>query len=288
MTNATVTKCKYFEPALNHMLKERFETFEPTSFQGYIDKYKLPKKKTAEVISVDSYEKLPIELKLAKVMVFRLGVSGDGKYTQFALSRVVNNWNDFFLIDEELFSKVNPEIYIPTCSVRDLYAFQLFPVLTESSYVNFALASGLLAQALNLDDQNRQIIPATGQSTFTFTLKPHPHINQVWTHNNGQVEIDALFFAKRNGVETLFLIEAKTGEKFGSIAKHKLAYPFLALRKYLPKYLPIVPVYIKILKRCTETHFHVCECKFNYENNIYSLSDLVPKKCSNLFLKIRC
>ncbi len=83
-------KCKYFEPALEFMLKEKLQVFKPTSFQGYIDENKLPIKKTAEAISVDSYEKLPQELKTAGVMVFRLGVANNGKNTQFALANYVN------------------------------------------------------------------------------------------------------------------------------------------------------------------------------------------------------
>ena len=78
---------------------------------------------------------------------------------------------------------------------------------------------------------------------------------------NGQVEIDALFFAPRNGKECLFLVEAKTGNGRRSLAKHKLVYPVLALRREIPRAIPIVPVYLHVERSDSEYRFHVAECE---------------------------
>ncbi|WP_252371579.1 DUF6997 domain-containing protein [Pseudoalteromonas phenolica] len=111
--------------------------------------------------------------------------------------------------------------------------------------VNLACASGLLKEALSLDDEASIIVPATGQSTFTFRFKPICDEDTILEHINGQVEIDAVFVGKRNGKENLFVIEAKHSEKFDSLAKHKLLYPCLSLLEKLPASMPIVPVYLR-------------------------------------------
>jgi len=127
-----------------------------------------------------------------------------------------------------------------------------------------ALVSGLLGTALNLDDPDRPIVPATGQSNFSFSLQPHASIDVKWKHDHGQVEIDALFTARRQGRETLFLVEAKTSGAFGTLAKHKLVYPLLALHNHVPNYLKIVPVYLRVIKIANSLHFLVSECALDF------------------------
>ena len=126
-------------------------------------------------------------------MVFRLGAAEGEQNTQFALARHVNGWEDYFLLDDVVFSSAGAEVFIPSVSMKELFAFQLLPALTESSYVNLALASGLLAHALRLDDERSAHVPATGQSTFSFQVHPHAAHAVRWNHRRGQVEIDALF-----------------------------------------------------------------------------------------------
>lgn len=86
--------------------------------------------------------------------------------------------------------------------------------------------------------------PATGRSTFTFDLRPHSSYPELVTHRDGQVEIDTLFAERRNGRTALFVIEAKTGTTYSSLAKHKLAYPILAVRDRIPPDVEVVPTYM--------------------------------------------
>ena len=65
----------------------------------------------------------------------------------------------------------------------------------------------------------------------------------------------------RAGKEALFPIEAKSGRPGGSLAKHKLVYPFAALRTTVPDYMEIVPVYLKVWSEDDGQHFLVCECE---------------------------
>lgn len=162
-----------------------------------------------------------------KVLVLRI----------FALSKVVNDWSDYFLIDEEVFDSVDTQVYLPNTSVRSLFAFQLLPTLTETSLVNLALASGLLPKALGIEPSQEQIVPATGQSVFTFEFQPLSQSEVKLPHYQGQVEIDALFVGQRDGKECLFVIEAKSSRGFDSLAKHKLLYPVLALQDSVPSYM---------------------------------------------------
>ncbi|WP_163971799.1 DUF6997 domain-containing protein [Oceanobacillus halotolerans] len=127
--------------------------------------------------------------------------------------------------------------------------YKIIPSLTESSLVNLGLSSGLLSAALSLDTNKSISAPATSNSTFTFHFKPHSTIQKEVIHNNGQVEIDALFVEKRLGKDILFVLEAKidrNSNSLSSLSKHKLLYPILALAPNTPEHIEIVPVYLKI------------------------------------------
>lgn len=264
-----------FEAALKQMTRSNSETYGPASFQDYLQTKKLPIKGTAPAISVDSLDRLSPELRAAGVMVFRLGRSVGIRLTQFELAKCQSGWDDYFLDDAKLFSSVEPEIFIPTSSERDLFVFRLMPVLTETTYVNLALIAGLLGNALELDEPDRPIVPATGQSAFSFSVRPHRAIDVVWTHDRGQVEIDAIFIAQRNGKNTLFVIEAKTSSSFSTLAKHKLVYPVLALAGHVPSYLEIVPVYMRVIRDQRSLHFIIAECAFD-ETPFPTVAGLVP------------
>lgn len=249
-----------FNSAINEMEQSRSEYFGPISFQSYLDKYGLPVANTAPVISVDALSKLPPELRQRNLMVFRLGRDVRSRNTCFALARSKSAYQDFFLDDELLAANICPELFIPLCAYRDLFPFQLLPALTEASLVNLALASGLLGCALNLDSHAQSIIPATGQSTFSFDVRPHEDSEISWRHEKGQVEIDAMFVARRAGREVMFVVEAKVSDKFDSLAKHKLVYPVLAVQPHVPASLPIVPVYLRIVRSSGLLNFYVTEC----------------------------
>ena len=267
------------------MAKEGAPTFGPTSFQKYVGENGMANTMTAPVISVDSFDKLPAELRAAGAMVFRLGAAEGERNTQFALARHVNGWEDYFLLDDRVFSSAKAEVFIPSVSMKELFAFQLLPALTEASYVNLALASGLLAHALRLDDERAAHVPATGQSTFSFQVRPLSAYPAIWNHRRGQVEIDALFVAQRDGKPHLFLVEAKASTGLESLAKHKLVYPFLALRASVPTYLPIVPVYVRAMAAKDGVHFCVCECKWGSDDSSEpAIGDLRPAHAQRLIL----
>jgi hypothetical protein len=251
-----------FEAALNLMQKTGADVFGPRPFQPYLKEYPGTLRDTAQSISVDRFERLSPKLREAGVMVFRLGQVEGQNYSKFALARHKNGWDDYFFFDDKLFSSIKPEMFIPTVPVSDLYVFQLLPTLTETSLVNLALVSGLLGTALQFDDPYRPIVPATGQSTFSFEVRPNSSIDATWGHDRGQVEIDALFTARRRGKDTLFLVEAKNSKGLGTLAKHKLVYPMLALRGHVPSFFELVPVYLRIIHDNNLLHFLVCECSF--------------------------
>ena len=274
-----------FEAALELMAEEGASTFGPRSFQEYAQANGLPNAMTAPAISVDSLKGLPAELRAAGTMVFRLGAAEGERNTQFVLAKHVNGWEDYFLLDESVFSSAGAEVFIPSVSMKELFAFQLLPALTETSYVNLALASGLLAHALRLDDERSAHVPATGQSTFSFQVRPHSAYPVSWNHRRGQVEIDALFVAQRGGKAHLFLVEAKVSQGLQSLAKHKLVYPLLALRASVPHYLPIVPVYVRAMAAEDGVHFCVCECRWSTDDSSEpAIGDLRPAHVQRLVL----
>ena len=273
-----------FRPALDAISDRDLAIFGPISFQDYLRNHNLSKTKTASSISVDSYERLPSLLRDSHTMVLRLGSSPSGKGTQFVLAKVKDHLDDFFLMDDRIFTSEKGSTFLPTASMRQLFAYQVLPTFLEASLVNLGLASGLLGHALDLDKPRTLLAPATGRSTFSFKLKAHSDLHTELTHNKGQVEIDALFVETRNGKETLFVLEAKAARD-KSLAKHKLVYPLLALAGYVPKDMPIVPVYMRVLKSKAGLHFHVVECEFpDPREDLRAINELLPKTHAHLIL----
>ena len=174
----------------------------------------------------------------------------------FGLSRLIDGWTDYFFIDKDAFGGVDEQPFIPTSTYRDLYAFSLFPKFTETTMVNFAMASGLLSEALELDDSPS--VPVTGQSTYSFEFYPRTKQDGEWRHEKGQVEIDGAFTARKNGKDSLFIVEAKSGN-MDSLAKTKLLYPYLSLRPNVPKNMPIYLVYLRASMQGDEIVYRVAQ-----------------------------
>lgn len=250
-----------FEAAIRQMDLSGLSDWGPISFQEYCRANGVAAKRTAEFISVDNHRSLAPELKRAQCMVFRLGSPKGERNTHFGLSKCGGGWEDFFLMDKLLFAKSPQEVFIPTVSFRHLFPFYLLPSFTESSLVSLALASGLMAHALELDELSLPLAAATGQSTHTFHFRPRAETAKPWLHSKGQVEIDSLFAARRQGKETVFIVESKAAGELNSLAKHKLVYPLLAIRESVPHHMTIVPVYLRAVQRTDGCHFYVAECK---------------------------
>lgn len=242
-----------FQPALDEMGNDRI--FGPVRFSEYRRAHDIGvMTQTADCVSVDHREKLRTELAATGTMVLRLGRGS------FCLARSQHGLADFFLEHDAVFGDTVPSSFLPDVSWRSLYAFELLPSLSESSLVNLGMASGALGHALGLDRDESIHVPATGQSTFSFDIAPFEGAHSL-RHDQGQVEIDGLFIAHRNGKPNLFVIEGKSTH-YGTIAKHKLVYPVLALAPDVPSSLDIVPVYVHAHRAKDGVHFRIAECHF--------------------------
>lgn len=267
---------KAFDPAIAALAKDGARFSQPESFQGYCERNQISAQRTAQMISVDSLSRLSPELKAAGMMVFRLGKDRSEGTTRFGLASNVGGWKDYFIDDRDVFDPSRCPItpFVPEVSNRTLFSFRLLPEFTETSFVNLAIASGALSFALGLESKGENSVPATGQSVFTFKFRPHRQLDTVWDHIQGQVEIDAVFVAHRGGTPIVIVLEAKSGG-LDTLAKHKLAYPVLAVRPNVPSYMDIVPVYLRAYRHGNECHFLVAECSFGpKENEIAAISDL--------------
>jgi hypothetical protein len=275
-----------FAPALETFLGQENGIFGPTSFQSYLTQHSLPRADTARSISVDTYERLNNELKRHHAMVLRLGSSSNESNTRFALVKVTDHLNDFFLFDDQVMTE-QASTFLPTASFRQLYPYQLLGLHSETALVNLGFASGLINRSLDLDEDDGFGAPATGQSTFTFTLKAHQLLDSELKHSKGQIQIDALFVGKRDGKECLFVIEAKCQSGEHSLAKHKLVYPIMALAAQIPKDIGIVPVYVKILKVPEGILYHIVECHFpDPRERARSIDELRAVKHTGLLLPL--
>lgn len=258
-----------FGPALEAMVKSGGEWLPPQSFKDYAAKHGLGAVKTADKISVQSIGGLDRELCKEKVMVFRLGAASGGT-TYFALARGEHSVDEYFLVDaktEQGSEASQVERYVPEVSSTELFPFEFLGTLTETGAVNLALASGLLGHALGCERPSPRVAPATGRSTYDFTVRPSRRLPMVaWEHVGGQVEVDALFFGRRDGRHTLFVIESKHGpptENTG-LSKTKLAYPCSVVqpRAHAAK-LTVVPVYLRswVTGSGQRVRFRVKECR---------------------------
>lgn len=245
---------------------------EPESFKSYSESTQGKALEPWPYISIDSIQKLRAELKQANMMVLRLGSRPKNKGSFFSLVKAKHSYSDFFFLDEKLFAALTPELFLPDVSIRSLFPFQLLPKVTETSVVNLALASGLLPHALSVEKSESLLIPATGQSVFSFEFRPRGDNDATLLHQQGQVEIDAVFVAKRDNRECLFIVEAKHGDKFDSLAKHKLLYPILSLLPKIPASMPIIPVYLRSIKTDTGINFFIAECPAVTKGNQHMLA----------------
>lgn len=250
---------RVFEPALKYLPSGEWSVFGPTSFRRYLLENGFDNRRidTAAYISIDSLDDLPPELREAGAMVLRLGRATDGPGTQFAVIGTPGRVEDFFLVDEEIYTQKDLEIYHPQSDPRDLLPYYLLPRLTERCMVNLAFASGLMGYALGLDKPWPTAAPAMGAGTFSFEVVPYPGA-QTLQHSTGQVEIDALFVGRRSGKETVFVVESKMGPA-GSLAKHKLVYAARAVAPRLGK-TPLIPVYMRCEARGSAVQYDVVEC----------------------------
>lgn len=252
-----------FEPALEQMDAKGARVFGPTSFRGYLKRHGFEgARRTPKYISIDFVDSLASELRNACTMVFRLGRASDGPGTQFALVRAESELAEFFLVDSECFDAGHVERFESEANDERMLGFRALPNLSETSLVNLGLASGVMSEALEIDDRVALLPPATGRSTFTFSFRPHSSVDEKLTHDSGQVEVDTLFAERRDDQRVLFVIEAKTGSKRSSLAKHKLAYPVYAIADRVPGEVDIVPVYLRIVRRSDAIHYHIVECSF--------------------------
>lgn len=271
-----------FVPALDEMSRTGSLIFGPKSFQRYLIENNFPLRLTAPLVSVDSFELLSPSLRENGVMVLRLGTSPDNRGTQFVLVKT-ENLSSFFLEDSKIFTQKNVEEF-PTKESYTKSLYQVLPALSSERFlINLALTSGLLGLALELESVSSA---ATCQSTFSFNLRLHSSINQIYRHDKGQVEIDSIFLGRKNGRDVIFVIEAKSN-KSKSLAKHKLVYPVLAIveANEVPSEIQVVPVYVKISTQKDGFYYNIVECELpDPRTSPVAIDELKPLKHTYLFL----
>jgi hypothetical protein len=281
-----------FTPAIEDMnaLKKWYRA--PQSFWQYLkdngeylqnNGLKMPKT-PMEVISVDSLSKLKKELRESNTMVLRLGRSDDKRITRFALVKSESgNIEDFFFIDEDIFKDTKPQKF-ETERINNLDSFSILPSLIESSYINLAVFSGLLTKALGLEEGTLSIPATAKNSQYTFNVRPRCIDSMEWEHKQGQVEIDALFTAKKNGKPSVILVESKVSKKLDSLSKHKLLYPYLALKENIEeKGLDIIMVYMRIIRKKQNMFFYIMEALFQNE---LAIDSLMPGNRKILYMEL--
>lgn len=268
-----------FESLISSLEQSACAVSTPQSFKRFLASEGLQtSKRTPEIISINGLSDLQPELRENSYTILRLGKPDDDKTTQFSLVKLPSLSDGFFL-DQPIFDSAGIGNFIPETSLRSLYPYHLLPKLTESSLLNLALSSGILAEALDIDPGINLGFAAGGNTSYTFDFHPLSTSPIAVKHNRGQVEIDSMFVARRQGQECLFVIEAKVGVGDRSLAKQKLLYPALGLRDLAPNWLVVVPVYLRIIKDGSDNYvFNMAECTNLHPGSSISLDTLTTLK----------
>lgn len=101
-----------FRPVITEMKDTNTNIYGPSSFLDYLKANNLPRVRTPEYLSIDSFDRLPAILRENDTMILRLGSSLDSNQTNFALMKVKNKLHDFFLFDDEIFNQLTHIFYI--------------------------------------------------------------------------------------------------------------------------------------------------------------------------------
>ena len=245
--------------------------YGPKSFIRYLQEHGLDPSqyRTAAELSVDTRSALPDRLAEQDTMVLPVGRATDGPGTGFALVCVPGRLDDFFL-DELAFRADGRETldYAPDgddTRALDQEARELLDVyrslqtFSKTGFVNFALSTGLLSRALDLDVDRLGTAPATVASSFDFEFEPHPDRSTVLHHNDGQLGIDTLVTSRRHGERVLLVVVAKCGARV-ALAKHTVAYPTLAAESLSLDVDRVVPVYLRARPVSAGVRYSIYEC----------------------------
>lgn len=244
-------------------------TWGPMSFAEWCQRSGVAKSESnlASTLSVQALSGLPREFRRHKVMLLRCGGATG---TEFALVRAQRWPSDFFLVDGDIFlGPAKP--HLSKASLRDLFPFQVLKPV-ERSLVNLAFTTGVVGQSLSLS-QPWPMSFATGGSTYDFSFRPHSAYDLQIAHRAGQLDVDALFVAERQGSDEVFVLEAKYESTVaatapdaaglrGTLAKSKLAYPMYAIRPLVPAGINVTGVYLRVIVAAESVDYLIAECAF--------------------------
>ena len=240
--------------------------FDRTSFSEFTG----IKGKTADYISIDTYEKF--ERKhgyLISQSVFH-GTPNPPSYSWYVLRLGQGHFgmvecddvkNEYFVHDNDLFPG-NGEEYISTAAVEDLFVFSLLDYQDEATMIRFGLATGIIQHGLGVDSEE-PVQSFAHKGSYKFHIM-NPHSKDPFLYD-GQGDMDTVFAGKIDSKNTLFVLEAKKGQPNSSLAKHKFVYPAIALasNKKIPNDYDIVPCYVRSWKDPKDNTIHYCIAKFN-------------------------
>jgi len=234
-----------WKQAIRIMNQTGMLTYGPESFIGYCERFNYHNKGTANNISIDYFEKLSKQLRDESLMVLRLGSEDKKAGTNFMLVKFERP-EDYFFFDNQIFN-VPVTKFEPDPAVKNALAIiKLFDNYSEMMLVSYLLSCGALSEALGLDKQQIYYTPLTGRSNYSFEFYPYVGSDLIM-HQNGQVEIDAVFTGHNKGKPVVVVAEAKVeSEKYKSLAKHKLFYSFKSIQSVLRDEFEIIPIYLKL------------------------------------------
>ncbi|MCS6767113.1 MAG: hypothetical protein NZ517_00005, partial [Candidatus Nitrosocaldus sp.] len=182
--------------------------------------------KTADMLSIDNYERLPHYLRRLDCGVIRLGIQKNT--AEFVLCKPAKGAHDLYLFDDMIFATCNNIGIMDNVVVRLL---QRIDRLDEGSGLNIFSHIFPFKVIFNTDTYRILSFPYKTNPRFKFLIEdglgPVEFIN-------GQVEVDSnVLLITEDNKYRVVVIEAKFSSN-NSIAKHKLLYPTMVATKLFP------------------------------------------------------
>ncbi len=276
-----------FKPVIASLTPEK-PWIEPEAFASFRKKHGIKKQlRTADYLSVQTLEGLDPFLREHQLMVFRLGSNPGQKGGLFGIIRARNEIEDFFGVDSKLFKDAPLDFPVRDKINERMKLYSLLSKFNEETALDYCFNAGVITNVLGLDKHPEGGMIKTGTFTASFTFRPRADLDLIWHHQNGQVEIDGIFFGRRSGEPCLFVIEAKHGN-WASISKAKMAYSCLAIPPgKLPEKCKIVPVYVKTIQLENSLTCHLAEFELNLgDNNSIAIDTIVPVRTSSFAIRL--
>ncbi|MFN4336024.1 MAG: hypothetical protein ACK4FV_00355 [Candidatus Nitrosocaldus sp.] len=228
--------------------------------------------RTVEMLSIDSYERLPSYLRALDCGIIRLGAYKNT--TEFILCKPTKGARYLYLFNEQLFStSAGMEV-----SIDDSGYGIITRLLQRIDRLDERLALSVFPYIFPLGD----IFNITVHKVLSLSYKRNHTFKFIIENGfepvefiNGQIEVDQmLLLISKEGQYKIVVLEGKFGSNKKSIAKHKILYSTMVAKMIFPEADEIIPAYLYIADMEGNVSFDFCTFKMDYRDGMPVLTSI--------------